>query len=97
VKLRYDFAALQDVAEAADYIAAWRGPAAVLRFTARVQADARRLKDWPYMGRVGRKDGTRELVVSRTPYLIIYTLHEDTVEITRVLHGARRWPPPPAR
>jgi len=41
VKLRYDFAALQDVAEAADYIAAWRGPAAALRFTARVQADAR--------------------------------------------------------
>jgi len=34
------------------------------------------------MGRVGRKDGTRELVVSRTSYLIIYTLHEDTVEIT---------------
>jgi toxin ParE1/3/4 len=33
------------------------------------------------------------LVVPRTPYLLIYAVSEQRVEIVRVLHGAQRWPP----
>jgi toxin ParE1/3/4 len=35
--------------------------------------------------------GTRELVVTRTPYVVIYTV-QGTVRLTRVLHGAQKRP-----
>ena len=53
------------------------------------------LATMPRMGRTGRVAGTRELVLSGTPYLIIYELRgpDDQIYILRLLHGARRWPP----
>jgi toxin ParE1/3/4 len=35
---------------------------------------------------------TRELVVSGTPYIVVYLISDD-VELIRVLHGAQQWPP----
>ncbi|WP_404977798.1 type II toxin-antitoxin system RelE/ParE family toxin [Ancylobacter sp. 3268] len=36
--------------------------------------------------------GTRELVISCTPYVAAYVVTETAVRIVRVLHGAQRWP-----
>ena len=44
------------------------------------------------MGRPGRIEGTRELVISRTPYIAAYRIAGDTVRILRLLHGAQQWP-----
>jgi addiction module RelE/StbE family toxin len=44
------------------------------------------------MGRSGRIEGTRELVISRTPYIAAYRILGSTVQILRVLHGAQLWP-----
>ncbi len=46
----------------------------------------------PGMGRPGRIPGTRELVVSGTPYIIPYRVRGQTIEILRVFHTARKWP-----
>jgi addiction module toxin, RelE/StbE family len=46
----------------------------------------------PESGRIGRVDGTRELVIDRTPYIAAYRIAGDTVRILRVLHGAQQWP-----
>lgn len=46
----------------------------------------------PGMGRPGRKAGTRELVVTGTPYFITYKVEENHLVVLRVLHGAKRWP-----
>jgi len=46
----------------------------------------------PDVGRPGRVQGTRELVVARTPYIVPYRLHGGMIEVVRVYHGARRWP-----
>ena len=46
----------------------------------------------PEMGRPGRVPGTRELVIPRTPFIVHYRLQDNTIQILRVLHGARRWP-----
>ena len=51
-----------------------------------------RLAAHPAVGRPGRVPGTRELVVSRTPYVIPYRVREGVVEILRVVHARRRWP-----
>jgi toxin ParE1/3/4 len=50
------------------------------------------LANHPHMGRAGRIKGTRELVVSGTPYVIAYRVEPDAVVILRLLHGAQRWP-----
>lgn len=51
-----------------------------------------RLVEFPESGRPGRVPGTRELVISRTPYIAAYVLSSDTIRILRVLHGAQMWP-----
>jgi plasmid stabilization system protein ParE len=38
----------------------------------------------PASGRSGRVPGTRELVISGTPYVVPYSVHGETVEILRV-------------
>jgi plasmid stabilization system protein ParE len=44
----------------------------------------------PASGRPGRLRGTRELVVTGTPYIAAYRVVDDMVTILRVLHGARQ-------
>ena len=43
---------------------------------------------FPRRGRRGRLPGTRELVAA-FPYVIIYSIGTDTVDILRVWHGAQ--------
>ena len=50
------------------------------------------LANFPEVGRLGRRRGTRELVITRTPYIVVYRIRESTVRILAVIHGARRWP-----
>ena len=44
------------------------------------------------IGRPGRVPGTRELVIAKTPFVVPYRFQGETLQILRVLHGARRWP-----
>jgi toxin ParE1/3/4 len=46
----------------------------------------------PLIGREGRRPGTRELVLMPLPWILIYAVREETIDIVRVLHGAQRWP-----
>ena len=56
-----------------------------------IESQLERLRDFPYSGREGRLEGTRELVVARTQFVVVYTVQE-TVDLVRVLHGAQQWP-----
>jgi addiction module RelE/StbE family toxin len=58
----------------------------------RVSGAVMRLGDYPNSGRPGRVIGTRELVISRTPYIAVYTIDEAGVRIARLIHGAKQWP-----
>lgn len=50
------------------------------------------LARFPLMGREGVKPGTRERVLTRYPYKIVYEINSDVIEIDRVLHAAQQWP-----
>jgi plasmid stabilization system protein ParE len=67
-------------------------PAAAIAVDERMAVAARRLCDFPESGRTGRVAGTRELVVTGTPYLAANLVSGETVRILRVLHGAQQWP-----
>lgn len=69
-----------------------RNPPAADRLVAAIEEQLQALLDFPQMGRPGRVAGTREFVISRTPYVVAYRLRGAEVQIIRVLHGARRWP-----
>ncbi|MFZ5836582.1 MAG: type II toxin-antitoxin system RelE/ParE family toxin [Pseudomonadota bacterium] len=49
------------------------------------------LSQFPESGRPGRKAGTRELVIGKTPYLAIYRNRNERLEILRILHGRQSW------
>jgi addiction module RelE/StbE family toxin len=67
-------------------------PAAAARVRERILGAVRNLADTPNMGRPGRVEDTRELVVSGTPYIVAYTVLDDQVVIIAVQHSAQRWP-----
>lgn len=46
----------------------------------------------PAAGRAGRVLRTRELVISKYPYVVPYQVRDDVVYILRVLHTSRKWP-----
>lgn len=50
------------------------------------------LSSYPDLGRVGRVDGTRELVISRTDLIAVYEVRQEIVRILRIVHGAQDWP-----
>ena len=69
-----------------------QSPNAAVTVDERISVAARRLTAFPESGRPGRVAGTRELVVRRTSFVVVYSLTEDTVFVRRVLHGAQLWP-----
>ena len=53
---------------------------------------ARSLKHFPNRGRIGRQEGTRELVMAPLPYIIVYGIEPQMVHIFRVIHTSQDWP-----
>jgi len=83
-------AALRDVAAHAGYITNYN-PSAAERLAADLDAAANSLKIFPLRGRPGLVPTTRKLVVV-WPYVIVYRVDGQTVEILRVWHGAEDRP-----
>ena len=68
-------------------------PGAASEVAARILGAVELLREQPSVGRPGRVPGTRELVISGTPYIVAYTvLDRQRVEILAVLHGKQKWP-----
>jgi len=91
VTLEWSVLAIADRTAIFDYIEADSRPAAIL-IDDRIEAAVEGLIHHPHMGRPGRIEGTRELVIARTPYIAAYRIAGSVIRILRVLHGAQQWP-----
>ncbi|HEX4138614.1 MAG TPA: type II toxin-antitoxin system RelE/ParE family toxin [Bryobacteraceae bacterium] len=60
--------------------------------THRLYGDIRALKQWPGRGRPGREEGTREILFPPTPYVAVYRVREETIEVMRIYHVAQSRP-----
>ena len=68
------------------------GQSTVDAFAGMVDQVVQRLADNPDLARVGRSEGTREVVLRRFPYILVYRRQEDHLLIVALRHTARRWP-----
>ena len=84
--------ALKDIGKIFDYISQEDEDAAS-RVAQKIYDASKELDKNPQMGRKGTITKTRELVIPKWPYILIYRHQENSeVEILRVLHAKQRWP-----
>ena len=89
--VQWTVSAGRDRENAINYIAKDSLTAALSQLDA-IEGQTDRLADDPTLGRPGRVKGTRELVVNRSPFMVVYRIKGERVQILRVLHGAQQWP-----
>jgi toxin ParE1/3/4 len=92
MRIRWTTRAVDDLTAICDYIQQGGRPAAARRVAIRIHEEIAGLSQFPQSGRTGRKAGTRELVFTGLPYVAIYRIRDNAVEIARILHGAQQWP-----
>jgi toxin ParE1/3/4 len=51
----------------------------------------RSLKAAPHQGRPGHRSGTRELPLTPLPYVVVYSVKPEAVEVLHIYHGAQDW------
>ena len=85
--LRLSEAARDDLRAIYRY-SAGRSPASTDSVVGTILKAANGLTRFPLMGKQGAIEGTRERVVTRYPYRIVYILEEDTPLVLRVLNSA---------
>jgi toxin ParE1/3/4 len=83
--------ALKNLKQAYEFIAI-DNPDAAVEVVIKIRAATEKLEAFPNLGKTGRVEGTRELVIANTPYLLVYRVKGKTVEILRVLHSSKRYP-----
>ena len=88
-ELKWSELASADLMAIADYISD-DNPDAALSVVNQIAEKATNLQHFPKLGRVGRVNGTRELIVMN--YILVYSLGPNFVKILRVLHGSQSWP-----
>jgi toxin ParE1/3/4 len=86
--IRWTPTASGDLESIHDYIARDNSDAAT-EVAQRITSAIDGLKRHPEMGRRGRAQGTRELVIA--PYIVTYRIHDSVVVIVNIVHSARRW------
>lgn len=89
MKVIWSAASVRHLHEAYEYVDAKNAAAGTIR--RRIPDTAKRLGALPFAGCVGRIEGTREAVVPRTPYIVVYQVFGQTVEILGIWHGSRSW------
>ena len=91
MRIRWTPAAAADLQHVSDYLKDhhphYRQP--TMR---KVYAAIQSLKEWPHRGRVGREEGTREPVFPPLPYIVVYRVKGQSIEVLRIYHGAQDRP-----
>lgn len=88
MKLRWTRLALADFEQAHDHIAE-ENPQAAHQIAQRILDATERLLEYPLIGRVGEDEDSREWPVDKTPYLLVYSIKGDVIELWRVWHESR--------
>ena len=89
--VRFSTTAKADIQAIFDYVSRDNSKIAATVVSA-IEQSIMRLALFPLSGRNGVVAGTRELVIPRLPYIAVYQLVLETVEIIAVFHAAQDKP-----
>jgi len=84
--------ATQQLDQAHDYITLSNNKAVAARITMQIVTTVQQLPAFPMSGKAGRVLGTRELVISNTPFIAAYAIDKADIIILAIYHGAQQWP-----
>ncbi|MBC7926226.1 MAG: type II toxin-antitoxin system RelE/ParE family toxin [Bryobacteraceae bacterium] len=91
MRIRWTPAAVGDLQSISDYLKD-HNPHYRQRTLRKLYEQIRGLKDTPYRGRPGRVEGTREILFPPMPYIAVYRVHEQSIEVWRVYHTSQDRP-----
>jgi toxin ParE1/3/4 len=80
-----------DIQAIFDYIAR-DNPLIARRVVSEIEQATNRLRQFPFSGRVGAVESTRELVIARLPFIVVYRVGDSSVDVIAVFHAARDLP-----
>lgn len=92
MRIRWTDPAVRDFTAICDYLEQHGNSDIAGRVAKHIFTSVGMLSKFPESGRSGRKPETRELVLSGLPYLVIYRVRHDSIDVLRILHGAQQWP-----
>jgi toxin ParE1/3/4 len=84
--------AFSDLKAISEYIERDRSLETANRITRKIYRVTQSLRAMPQLGRPGRVEDTRELVIAGLPYIVVYKASSECVLILNIVHGAQRWP-----
>jgi toxin ParE1/3/4 len=90
MQIRWEADAIADLSDLRSFIK-HDNPTAANRIAGKIIDATNLLNNHPLLGKPGRIHTTRELVVSGTPYTLIYLVEAEVVSILRIFHQARQW------
>ena len=91
MRVRWTTKAADDLAGIVEYIRK-DNPAAARRVAQTIFQAIAGLRKFPNRGRIGLAENTRELVFSPWPYIAVYEIIGDQVQVLRIRHAAQDWP-----
>jgi len=91
MEVRWSEEAYRDLERIYARIAA-ENPSAAREVVLAVFEGCAKLREFPELGRSSRISGRRELIFPPLPYIVVYKLKSEAVEISRIYHAAQDWP-----
>ena len=92
MQIRWSVPAVQDLERICQRIER-DNPEAASRVAKSIYDGCAQLRDFPNLGRNSRRmNGRRELSFPPLPYIAVYQLKQEAVEISRIFHAAQDWP-----
>jgi addiction module RelE/StbE family toxin len=91
LKVQWSRSARKRLEEIEAYISLDRPEASRKLIRSLITKTAFKLSQYPQIGRVGRLAGTRELVYRDAPFLVVYTVRNDTITVLTVFHTSQQF------
>jgi toxin ParE1/3/4 len=92
MEIRWSLPAAEDLRHICEWIERDH-PDAARRVATTIYNGIAQLRTAPGLGRESsRLAGWRELVFPPLPYLAVYRIKQNVIEIARIYHGAQNWP-----
>jgi toxin ParE1/3/4 len=89
--VRWTKQSIKDLNNAHVYISK-ESPQAATSVIVQILGGIEQLQKFPESGRIGQVEGTRELVIFSTSFIIVYRVKTGVIEILAFLHSSKKWP-----